>query len=512
MIRPRLSEFPVGTLRSVQLWTTIAALVLAPLFFGSVDLFWVVVWTILLSLGVLCGTVAPSMQRAQGGLLLGFAVLCGAYALVAAIQIIPHAIEPLNDPIWLRANESFGLDTLPRISGRAAIPALAIGHFLLFATSFVSGFLVGTSRRSSEKLIRFAQYSILVYASYGIAALVVAPDTLLWTTKVAYRGYLTATFVNHNTAATYVGTGMILWFCLALSSGQSMRFSDLRILLMSRSNEEMALKVILRSAAAAVCAFAVLLTGSRAGLLCSSMGIVVALTLMAANKWKLPRRYIVAFALIASAVTIIWVSRLGRLASQGLVDENRLSVYHSSLQAIWQRPLLGSGAGTFPDLFPVFRSDVLWSWGVWDYAHSTILEIAFEMGIPVAAAVAMGATLSVVILIKAAIRASGRTDRRTLAAIAGIATLGFLHSTVDFSLQIPGFFVVFAILLGCGLATALAKQDRHPPRRSSARPALADQPPLVALQVPGHIAAFKSIGQRRAACEIAKPSVRFPEV
>lgn len=485
MIRPRLSEFPVGTLRSVQLWTTIAALVLAPLFFGSADLFWVVVWTILLSLGVLCGTAAPSMQSAQGGLLLGFVVLCGAYALVAAIQIMPNAIGPLNDPIWLRANESFGLDTLPRISSRAAIPSLAVGHFLLFVTSFVSGFLVGTSRRSSEKLIRFARYSILVYASYGITALLIAPDTLLWTTKLAYRGYLTATFVNHNTAATYVGTGMILWFCLALSSGQSMRFSDLRILLMSRSNEEMALKVILRSAAAVACAFALLLTGSRAGLLCSSIGLVVALTFMVANRWKLPRLYVTAFALIASAVTIVWVSKLGRLASQGLVDENRLSVYRSSLQAIWQRPLLGSGAGTFPDLFPMFRSDDLWSWGVWDYAHSTILEIAFEMGIPVAAAVAIGAALSMVILIKAAISASERTDRRTLAAIAGIATLGYLHSTVDFSLQIPGFFVVFAILLGCGLAMAVAKRDRHRLRRSSARPAMPDRPPLAALQVPG---------------------------
>ena len=484
MIRPRQSEFPVGTLRSVQLWTTVAALVLAPLFFGSVDLFWVVVWTILLSLGVLCGTAAPSMQSAQGGLLLGFVVLCGVYALVAALQIIPHAIGPLDDPIWLRANESFGLDALPRISSRAAIPSLAIGHFLLFAASFVSGFLVGTSRRSGEKLIRFAQYSILIYASYGIAALLIAPDTLLWTTKGAYRGYLTATFVNHNTAATYVGTGMILWFCLALSSGQSMRFSDLRILLMSRSNEEMALKVILRSAAAVACAFALLLTGSRAGLLCSSLGLVVALTLMVANKWKLPRLYITAFALVASAVTIVWVSKLGRVASQGLVHENRLSVYHSSLQAIWQRPLLGSGAGTFPDLFPVFRSDDLWSWGVWDYAHSTILEIAFEMGIPVAAAVAIGAAVSMVVLIKAAIGASDRTDRRTLAAIAGIASLGYLHSTVDFSLQIPGFFVVFAILLGCGLAMAVAKRDRHRLRRSSARPAMPDRPPLAALQMP----------------------------
>ena len=484
MIRPRQPALPVGTLRSVQLWTTIAALVLAPLFFGSVDLFWVVVWTILLSLGVLCGAAAPAMQRAQGGLLLGFAILCGTYALVAAIQVIPHAIEPLNDPIWRRANESFGLDTLPRISSRAAIPPLAIGHFLLFAASFVSGFLVGTSRRSSEKLIRFAQYSILVYASYGVAALLITPDTLLWTTKVAYRGYLTATFVNHNTAATYVGTGVILWFCLAISSGQSMRFSDLRILLMSQSNEEMALKVILRSAAAVTCAFALVLTGSRAGLLCSSIGVVVALTLMVANKWKLSRLSVAAFAVVASAVAVVWVSRLGRLASEGLVDDNRLSVYHSSLQAIWQRPLLGSGAGTFPDLFPVFRGDDLWSWGVWDYAHSTILEIAFEMGIPIAAMIAIGAAVSLVVLIKAAINASDRTDRRVLSAIAGIATLGYLHSTVDFSLQIPGFFVVFAILLGCGLAMAVAKRDRHRLRRSSARPAMPDRPALALSQMP----------------------------
>jgi O-antigen ligase len=233
-----------------------------------------------------------------------------------------------------------------------------------------------------------------------------------------------------------------------------------------------------------VCAFALLLTGSRAGLLCSSIGFVVALTLMVANRWKLPRLYLIALALVASAITIVWVSKLGRLASQGLVDENRLSVYHSSLQAIWQRPLLGSGAGTFPDLFPLFRSDDLWSWGVWDYAHSTILEIAFEMGIPVAATVAIGAAVSVVILIKAAISASDRTDRRTHSAIAGIATLGYLHSTVDFSLQIPGFFVVFAILLGCGLAIAVAKRDRHRLRRSAAQPAMPDRPPLAALRIP----------------------------
>jgi O-antigen ligase len=477
MIRPRQSELPVGTLRSIQLGSTIAALILAPLFFGSVGLFWVVVWTVLLSIGLLCGSVAPSLQSGQSSWLLGFVALCGIYALVAAVQVIPNAIEPLNDPIWLRANESFGLHTLARISSRAAVSLLAVGHFLLFAASFVSGFLVGTSRRGSEKLLRFAQYSILLYALYGLASLLISPDTLLWTTKVSYRGYLTATFVNRNTAATFLGAGMILWFCLAVSSSQSMRISDFRITLMSARTEEVALKVVLRAAATMVLAFALLLTGSRAGLVCSSIGLVVALTLMVANKWKLSRLYIAAFALSGSALAIIWVSRLGRIASQGLIDESRLSVYRSSLQAIWQKPLLGSGAGTFPDLFPAFRRDDLPSWGVWDYAHSTILEIAFEMGIPVAALVAVAAVLSLFVLFQAAITATDRVDRRTLSAIAGIATLAYLHSMVDFSLQIPGFFVVFAILLGCGLARAAAKRNGDEQRRNSARPAIPGGPP-----------------------------------
>jgi ATP-dependent phosphoenolpyruvate carboxykinase len=43
------------TFASVQLWTKIIILILAPLFFGSVDLFWVTVWATLLSISVVCG-------------------------------------------------------------------------------------------------------------------------------------------------------------------------------------------------------------------------------------------------------------------------------------------------------------------------------------------------------------------------------------------------------------------------------------------------------------------------
>jgi O-antigen ligase len=411
---------------SVQLWTTIAALILAPLFFGSVDLFWVAVWTMLLSIRALCG-IALRMEAGQSRIFYAFLGLCCAYGLVCILQVLPLGLSALNDPTWNRANELLGLGALPRISSRAEIPPLAAGHFLLFATSFINGFCIGTSRRNSATLIQFAQYSILGYVIYGMAALIFTPNMVLWATKLAYRGSLTATFINHNTAGTFVGAGAIMWFCSAFSSLQSVRFSSLRMLLLTRSNEHLAFKIISRSVAALACFFALLLTGSRGGLISSCIGLLVAIILLISNQQKLRFWHSLLLGGVALAVTVALLSQMGRIGSQGLFDDARWSVYEFCVEAIRQRPLMGAGVGTFADLFPSLRTNNFSSWGVWDYAHSTILEIAVEMGIPIAAMVVIAALASLVILGHAAVRSKGRS-RRSLAAIAGIAVLSPSYS------------------------------------------------------------------------------------
>src|SRR5580704_11708470 len=93
-LRPVLGAF--------QLWITIAALVLSPLFFGSVDRFWVTSWTIVLSIGVLVG-ITKAINAGQQRVLFTFIAIAVAYALVAAVQIVPHFISRLDDPIWMRA-------------------------------------------------------------------------------------------------------------------------------------------------------------------------------------------------------------------------------------------------------------------------------------------------------------------------------------------------------------------------------------------------------------------------
>lgn len=462
--RPQL-KFPAETFTSIQLWLTVAALTLAPVFFGSVDQLWVAIWVVLLSIGTLIGVPGP-LSAAQRRVLFGFFAVSSAYALVAIAQVAPNLIRQFDDPIWRRAGGILGTNALPRISSRAEIPPEAVGHFLLVVTSFVSGFLVATSRRNGDRLVRFARYAILAYAIYGIAALVITPNLLLWAPKVAYRGSLTATFVNHNTAATLLGAGAILWLCLACLSLQSLRYSSLRLLLLVPSNERVVFTILLHSVAGLVCFAALLLTGSRGGLICTALGLLVAIVLMVTNRLKPRFWYVAGSASVALALTAGWLSQTSRIGSKGLFDDARWSVYEYCIEAIRQRPLFGAGAGTFTDLFPSLRSDGFSGWGVWDYAHSTVLEIAVEMGIPIAAMVVLAAAASLVILVRGALRSEDHS-RSSLAAIAGIAVLSYLHSIIDFSLQIPGYLIPFAVLLGCGLARATSEPT--PRRRARTR-------------------------------------------
>jgi O-antigen ligase len=441
---------------------TIFALGFSPLFFGSVDQFWIAFWTIELSVTSLLG-LAARPNAAQSRIIAVFLSVCCIYATVAVVQIVPHFLPSFDDPIWHRSNELLGTGVAPRISGTAQIPPIAIGHFLLFVTSFLSGFCAGMSRRSASKLMFSARIAILLYAIYGLIMLAVAPDLLLWTPKLAYRGSLTASFVNHNTAATFVGCGVILWSCRAYFSVQSLQKSSLRLLLLSPFNQQVMLKLILRASAALICLFALLLTNSRGGLICSSIGLLVALGLLVAHIFKCRIVSAIGFGMLALILLAGWLARMGRIGSEGVIDEGRWYVYGFLIEAIRQRPLFGAGAGTFESLFPSLRTTDFNNWGVWDYAHSTLLEIAVEMGLPVAAMVVFAACFSVFLLMRRTLKSDHRT-RVTLAAITGIAVLTYLHSLIDFSLQIPGYLITFGILLGCGLAKAAG--DKTSSRRS----------------------------------------------
>jgi hypothetical protein len=114
--------------------------------------------------------------------------------------------------------------------------------------------------------------------------------------------------------------------------------------------------------------------------------------------------------------------------------------------------------GTFAAAFPAYRASDISMRGLWDIAHSTPLELASEMGIPLALLVAAAWIAGLIILLRGA---SGRRRSANvpLSALA-VSLIALLHSCIDFSLQIAGYSIVVFALLGLGLSQAIASRHK----------------------------------------------------
>jgi O-antigen ligase len=154
--------------------------------------------------------------------------------------------------------------------------------------------------------------------------------------------------------------------------------------------------------------------------------------------------------LVAAAFLVFGDLVVGKIMRQGFRDEGRMAVYTITMRSILGAPLLGYGYGTFVDVFPMFRDQSVSTWGIWQMAHNTYLEVFQGLGL------LFGSMLmaSVVILVLRCVKgAMMRQANETMPCVA--ASVGFLlgvHTLVDFSLQMQAIAITFMALLGAGVA------------------------------------------------------------
>jgi O-antigen ligase len=161
-------------------------------------------------------------------------------------------------------------------------------------------------------------------------------------------------------------------------------------------------------------------------------------------------------ALIVTAFEISGVHIIERLYSVGFDANIRASVYKDTLNAIRDHAWLGSGYGTFQDVFPLYRSVPAPDSLVFAKAHNDYLELFLGLGIP-------GALLflfALFLILKRCLRGYLERHRDSvfpLIAI-GATVLVFVHSFVDFSLQVEAISMCFAMLLGIGAAQSVSSR------------------------------------------------------
>jgi O-antigen ligase len=386
------------------------------------------------------------------GILLGFGVLsfgavdawssftfeAGAaviFLLWVAEQVASGKVTLSKNPLYLPAALFFvlilaqialGISAYSYVTKYEALHYVAYGIVLLVAAESV---------RDESVRKRFALAMLAFGVAYAFFALVqeATPNgKIFWLHRPEFNGSIYGSYVNRNHYAGLME--MLVPVPLVLSMGHLLKGGQRTL--------------------AAFCAVlmgsTIFLSGSRGGMIAFALQIVLfaALTLMQRKNLR------IAIALVSVCLLVLlflfFIGRgqvLGRL--RDLAPGTRLNMTLDCLKMFSDRPIAGWGLGTFPIVYPKYRS--FYTSLFINEAHDDYAQLLAEMG-------SVGFVLMiwfVVCLYRYRWARSRRWEFKWDGALSLSALLGcsgiLFHSFVDFNLQIPANAAVFYAL--CGMAT-----------------------------------------------------------
>ncbi len=151
-----------------------------------------------------------------------------------------------------------------------------------------------------------------------------------------------------------------------------------------------------------------------------------------------------------------------------LEQEIRFQLWRNALPLVKEFPLLGSGLGTFHDVFLRYRPETLAQERQAFHAHNDYLELLVEMGIP--ALLLVFWTMGRVYWYVLTSYFQARDPLLASLALGGLTscTAIWIHSFFDFNLQIPANALLFSIILAMTIAIIRLISHKHHSRRGEA--------------------------------------------
>ena len=432
-------------LGDIVLYGTFGVLMFGPLAFGAVE-----PWSIFM---VEAGAVAMAL-------------------LWLAKQALDGEISILWNPLYLPVAAFGALIGLQFALGITAYRRDAIQEAMQFCAYALLCFLATqTLLRSSQ-----ARKVAVVLAIFGVAvasfALLqgIAPNgKLYWIRQPHLGGWIYGPYVNHN---HYAGL-MELLAPIPL------------IIAMSRLAEERGRMIA--GISAAIMIGTVFLSGSRGGMI----AVFVELVVFAVIVVRRQKRVRIAISVAAFAIVLVglltWlggkeltarVSSISTEAHSELTGGMRLSIGRDALRMFRRKPVLGWGLGSFPVVYPQFRS--FYTNFFVNEAHNDYLQLLDEMGM-------VGFSLMVwfvVLLYRRGVRKIAKWDSEVSGAAALACLLGttgiLVHSFFDFNLQVPANAALFYVMASIAAAPSFLQRARKRPLQT---PEEAEAPTLPQTEV-----------------------------
>ena len=374
--------------------------------------------------------------------------------LWACRQWINRELNVSNHVLYPPMAAFFAVAVLQWVTGTTAYRHVTYSRLLLYAAYGMLVFVVTQTLRRSSQFETMAK----LFTAYGavVAAFAVlqglAPNgKLYWIWTLQQGGYIYGPYVNHNHYAGLME--MLTPFPLVLAATRFMS-----------GNRRIAVAGV-----AALMAASIFLSGSRGGMAAFVAQMVVLGVLLLRKRegsWKQPLMLGAFLAMVI--VFLVWMGgneltrRLTSIHSEAREEISggvRLTIDRDCLHMLVKRPFLGWGLGTFPIVYPEFRS--FYTTFFVNQAHNDYLQLLVETGL---AGFSIAVWFLVLVFRRAAVKLENWTETAsgalTVAALLGCVGI-LVHSFLDFNLQIPANAALFYVLCAIAAASPLQESQRR---------------------------------------------------
>lgn len=382
------------------------------------------------------GAVEPwSMLIVQ----LGAAML---FVLWAVMQARSGELRISANPLFAPMLGFAGLMTLQLAFRRTAYAHDTVSSAEIYCAYGILCFLAAQCLRRTVQVrnlaVAFSAFGALI-ATFAIVQSVSGTDKLYWLRKPVAGGWIYGPYVNHNHYAGLMELLVPIPLVLALG-----RFCSHR-------------RRAIAAAAAAVMASTIFLCGSRGGMVAFAIEMAILAAVVGSRQKSRKAALAIGIFLVTIFGLLAWLGG-GELANRiesihsetrtELSGGTRMALTRDGLEMFRTKPILGFGLGTFPDVYPRYRS--FYTTFFVNAAHNDYVQLLVEMG-------ALGFATMVWLLVsvyRGALKKLQNWSEDTNGALALAAMLGctgiLVHSALDFNLQIPANAALFYVL--CTLA------------------------------------------------------------
>ena len=371
------------------------------------------------------------------------------FLLWIAKQVLDGEIKIRWNPLFLPM-AVFGLLIISQlVFRRSAYPHDTASLALLYCSYAMLCFLAGQAlikgSQARTLTLVFSLYGAIL-ASFALIQGISSNGRLYWIRQPRMGGWIYGPYVNHNHYAGLMEMLVPIPLVLSLTKLASSKT---------------------RAAAAAVAAVMVgtiFLSGSRGGMLAVVAELVILAVLLIKQKQGLRTAIGIGVFLVIVVGLLTWVGgaelfrrTVGSTHSE-ITSDIRHHINRDGLKMFLKRPVLGWGLGSFPIVYPQFRT--FYTNFFVNEAHNDYLQLLVEMGL-------LGFATMIWFVVTVYARAfkkirnwpSEMSGAVTLACVLGLSGI-LVHSAVDFNLQIPANAAMFYVLCTIAASEPFAKPAR----------------------------------------------------